>query len=149
MTRQEVVEKYGIPESAAEEWFSHIHSSFGSGESARYLEKDVDQQLDECGWRIRPSVTSAKSSLLKEDKPMPRSKVPSWADTVDRQEPHPTTAPVEPLLVDEKEAGLMLGVSRRTIFDMNKHGILRSKTIGRRKLYPVADLRAFVNGEGA
>lgn len=149
LTREQVVEKYGIPASAAEEFFSLIQPSFGSGESARYLEADIDQQLDDCGWRNRPAVPHPKSSLLKEDMAMQGSRSLNWADTVERQELHPTTAPVEPLLVDEKAAGLMLGVSRRTIFDMNKQGVLRSKTIGKRKLYSVADLRAFANGEGA
>jgi hypothetical protein len=72
---------------------------------------------------------------------------PSWAETVHSEESKPVAVPVEPLLVDEKGAGLMLGVSRRTVFDLNKQGTLRSKNIGKRKLYLVADLRAFASGE--
>ena len=73
----------------------------------------------------------------------------TWSETVDRQAPKPVAASVEPLLVNEHEAGVMLGVSRRKVFDLNKQGALRSKNIGNRKLYSVADLRTFANGEVA
>ena len=54
---------------------------------------------------------------------------------------------VKPLLVDEKTAARMLGVSRRTVFDLNDSGTLRATRIGARKLYSVDAIERFARGE--
>jgi excisionase family DNA binding protein len=51
-----------------------------------------------------------------------------------------------PLLVDEKTAAELLGVSKRTVFELNEAGELSCKRIGSRKLYSVARLREFADG---
>jgi hypothetical protein len=53
------------------------------------------------------------------------------------------TAVIEPLLVSEEIAALMLGVSARTIWQLGKAGVLITGRIGRRKNYLVASLKAY------
>ena len=72
----------------------------------------------------------------------------TWADTVAGDEEAITEMPLERLLVDEREAAQMLGVSRRKIFELNKLGVLSSRLVGSRKLYSVKKLREFAEGAG-
>jgi len=55
-----------------------------------------------------------------------------------------------PMLVDEREAGKLLGVSSRTIFTFRQRGLIPHVKIGARILYPVAGLHRFIeaNTEG-
>jgi hypothetical protein len=50
---------------------------------------------------------------------------------------------IEPILVSEEVAALMLGVSARTIWQLGKAGVLITGRIGRRKNYLVASLKAY------
>ena len=52
--------------------------------------------------------------------------------------------PMEPLLVSEREAGRLLGVTSRTVFSQRKSGQLPAIKIGSRVLYSRDDLAAFV-----
>jgi len=57
-----------------------------------------------------------------------------------------TSTPIksEPLLVNEREAAQLLGVSPRTVWSLNASGELRSVRIGRCKRYDLADLLAYI-----
>ncbi len=72
----------------------------------------------------------------------------AWAASVAEPEERSLVAQLPPLLVDEEIAGALLGVSRRTVFDLNESGKLPCKWIGSRKLYSVTRLREFADGEG-
>ena len=48
------------------------------------------------------------------------------------------------MLVAEKEAAKMLGVSSRTVFTLADRGQLRAVYVGRRKLIDVSSVRDFV-----
>lgn len=67
LTRQQIVEKYQVPDSAADDFFSRVEPSVGSGDTARYFEPDVDAQID--GGRLlhRPQGEHFKSSSMTED----------------------------------------------------------------------------------
>lgn len=54
-----------------------------------------------------------------------------------------TTGP-EPLLVNARDAGKMLGVCERTIYNLVERGELSIVHIGRATRFAVADLRAWV-----
>lgn len=54
-----------------------------------------------------------------------------------------TTAP--PWLVDSKRAAELLGISPRSLFELQATGKLLSLLIGRRRLFDLTDLRAFVD----
>lgn len=56
---------------------------------------------------------------------------------------HAETAVIEPLLVSEETAAVMLGVSARTVWQLGKAGVLTTGRIGRRKNYLVASLKAY------
>ena len=73
----------------------------------------------------------------------------TWADTVADEDGDAASglAPLEPLLVDEDQAAQLLGVSRRTVFDLNKQGVLPNRMVGSRKKYSVKKLREFAEGE--
>ncbi len=55
-----------------------------------------------------------------------------------------TPAVAGPLLVDRREAGRLLGVSPGTIDNLRTRGELPSVKIAARRLFDVADLRAFI-----
>ncbi len=173
LTRKQIVELNELSLEEESGVFALLTPLNGNGDAAGFLESQADRvievvRLGAAGQRNGTVGASGVSGTRLEDRPSSRPKrcvleqehhekeegmghitQPSWAETVRSEEPKPVAAPVEPLLVDEKGAGLMLGVSRRTIFDLNKQGALRSKQIGKRKLYLVADLRAFASGEVA
>ena len=56
-----------------------------------------------------------------------------------------------PILVSEREAGRLLGVTPRTVFAFRQRGEIPHVKIGSRVLYPLAALERFVaeNTEGA
>ena len=61
----------------------------------------------------------------------------------------PAAPPIQPILVDEKTAAAMLGVSPRTLLGLNKRGDVSAREIpaaSNRKLYHVDDLRRFADG---
>lgn len=61
-----------------------------------------------------------------------------------------TAGEAQPLLVGEREAAAMLGVSPRSIWSMAASGELPCVRIGRRKLYAIDSLRLFIaNRESA
>lgn len=47
-------------------------------------------------------------------------------------------------LVDSNRAAELLGISPRSLFELHATGKLPSLTIGRRRLFDLADLKAFV-----
>ena len=145
LTREQVVEKCSIPPHLIEEVFAVLKPISGHGASALYLETIVDRQLDKYfGQTIRLREERAWFPSYKEE-----SMNQTWADTVagQNEEVGASLAPLEPLLVDEEQAGMLLGVSRRLIFDLNKQGFLTSKMVGSRKMYSVKKLREFAEGE--
>ncbi|HLP84596.1 MAG TPA: helix-turn-helix domain-containing protein [Phycisphaerales bacterium] len=54
----------------------------------------------------------------------------------------------EPLLVSERAAGVALGVSARSVFNLLARGDLTAVRIGKRKLVTVASIRAFIERAG-
>ena len=71
-----------------------------------------------------------------------------WAKSVEKAKQVDVPPSVEPLLVSEKTASMMLGVSPRKVWDLGESKVLRVKRVGRRKLYRVDSLKAFANEEG-
>ncbi len=53
----------------------------------------------------------------------------------------------EPLLVSVREAAARLGIGRDTAYRLVAEGRLRSLSLGRRRLVPVAELTAFTERE--
>ena len=148
LSRQQVIESYQIPERIEGEIFAVLRPVFGSGEDARYLESHVSQELHRYGQRKLRLRSCGSEFSQEEDIQMASSRESSWASTVEKTDPE-GVIPVEPILVNEKTAASMLGVSRRTVFDLNKQGVLTCKQIGKLKRYAVADLRAFAEGKVA
>ncbi len=64
-----------------------------------------------------------------------------------RPKPKPKEQPVERLGVSIDEAAEMLSVSTRTIRELTASGKLACKKIGRRVIYSVDALKAFLNNE--
>ena len=65
--------------------------------------------------------------------------------------PHnaPKTCPLDstavgPWLIGSSEAARLLGISPRSLFELRATGKLPSLTIGRRRLFDLADLKAFI-----
>ncbi len=59
--------------------------------------------------------------------------------------PQPRKAPnLDPLLLPIEEAGRVIGVGRTTMYQLIQSGELRTVTVGRRRLVPVAELVAYV-----
>lgn len=56
----------------------------------------------------------------------------------------PAPAPLPPLLVSEREAARLLGVSARTVYALEKRGELRAARIGTRKLFAVVAIHDFI-----
>ena len=61
-----------------------------------------------------------------------------------KKQPPPAVITMEPLAVDEKTAARLLGVSIATVRRLGKRGELAKKKIGSRSLYPVANLKRFL-----
>lgn len=64
-----------------------------------------------------------------------------WADSVKR--PEESQFAIEPLLVPERVAAAMLGVSPRTMWNLGKSGAVAFKRIGGRKNYLVSSLKMY------
>jgi hypothetical protein len=64
-----------------------------------------------------------------------------WAESVERKEDK--ASDIELLLVPEKVAAAMLGVSARTVWELGKAGEVETRKIGRRKNYLVSSLKKF------
>jgi len=127
------------------EVFAVLKPFTGHGASAMYLESIVDRQLDRYfSLKVRPLGVNIWSSS-----DMEKVMKQSWADTVKNEADALVPAPLEPLLVDEEQAGMLLGVSRRKIFELNKQGIVPCRMVGSRKMYSVKKLREFADGEVA
>ena len=58
-----------------------------------------------------------------------------------------TPAKLAPLLVDEREAARLLGVSPRTVWALAASGELSVVRIKRAKRYDMADLRAYIDAQ--
>lgn len=69
-----------------------------------------------------------------------------WTMSVTKEAKGPKSAVVEPFLVNEKTASIMLGVSPRTVWELERKDELLVKRIGRRKLYLVSSLKAYAEG---
>lgn len=145
MTRQQVIEKYSIPPELESEIFLVLRPAHGSGGNARYLEGLVDKQLTRhFEQKDRLRMKDAWSYPNKET-----SMKETWADTVAAEDEGSSVGMLEPLLVDEETAAQLLGVSKRTVFDLEERGILTSKRIGKLKRYAVSHLRDFAEGKVA
>ena len=143
MSRQQVIEKYGIAPELEPEIFVMLKPVGGAGANAQYLESRVDQQLEKYfADKERLLGREAWPYSNKED-----NMAQTWADTVADEDGETSLAPLEPLLVDEDQAAQLLGVSRRTVFDLNKQGVLPNRMVGSRKKYSVKKLREFAEGE--
>jgi len=72
-----------------------------------------------------------------------------WAKSVEKPKEPEVPLAVEPLLVSEKRAAQMLGISPRKTWALEKQGELKVRWVGRRKLYLVSSLKAFAeSGSG-
>lgn len=67
----------------------------------------------------------------------------SWAKSVEHRAESVVPEYVEALLVSEETASAMLGISPRFVWRLAQEGILRTRRIGRRKLYVVSSLKAY------
>lgn len=67
----------------------------------------------------------------------------AWASSVRKPAEDDSSTEMLPLLVPEKVAAGMLGVSPRTIWKLGKEGKLAVGRIGRRKNYLVSSLKAY------
>lgn len=63
-----------------------------------------------------------------------------------RPSPAPAGPPVDVLLVDERTASRIPGLSARTLFDLQSRGAIPHVKVGLRVLYPVDRLRQWVEG---
>ena len=70
----------------------------------------------------------------------------AWAASVTDPVEASVIGQLSPLLVCEKIAAELLGVSKRQVFELNKAGNLPCVMIGARKLYSVTRLREFADG---
>lgn len=94
---------------------------------------------------IRPRIEDKE--LVSKNRSSNLSTAEAWAASVTKEETPSIIVSVTPLLVNEVVAGELLGVSRRTVYDLNRAGELPCKWIGSRKLYSVTRLREFADRE--
>lgn len=59
-----------------------------------------------------------------------------------------SSPPMDRLAVSVEEAAQMLGIGRSKVFELLKEGSLASIRIGRRRLIPYAEIRAFMERVG-
>ena len=83
------------------------------------------------------------AGLVSENRRSSLSTAEAWAASVAEPEEPSLVIQLPPLLVNEKTAAELLGVSKRTVFELNEAGELPCKRIGSRKLYLVTSLREF------
>lgn len=94
---------------------------------------------------IRPPVEDTE--LVSEKRRSNVSTAEAWAASVAEPEEPSLVIQLSPLLVSEKTAAELLGVSKRTVYELNEAGELHCKRIGSRKLYSVTRLREFADRE--
>lgn len=133
--------------ATVEKFLKNLRPNYPARESVAETEEEFSlaryRAADDHLQQVARTVIRKVATLGNEK--MPSSNDSTWASTVERVE-EDMTVPVEPLLVNEKTAASILGVSKRTVFDLEKNGTLTAKRIGKRKLYAVSQLRAFVRG---
>jgi hypothetical protein len=66
-----------------------------------------------------------------------------WVKSIEKPREPAIPLAVEPLLVNEETASTMLGISPRMVWELGDKGDLRTRRIGRRKLYLVSSLKAY------
>ena len=62
--------------------------------------------------------------------------------------PGPSQSQATPIAYSEDELEALCGISKRKLYDLRKEGRIPFKKVGRRVLYPVEDIRAWLSSEG-
>ncbi len=145
LTRKEIVEVNGLTKEEEALVFARVAPIGGS--LGRYLEETVDRAIGAVRGGVRPLVADGVSVSATERR-SEVNLVDAWAASVATDEKPSVVSPVSPLLVSEKEAAKILAVSRRTVFDLEKRGVLKSVRIGALKRYAVATLKEFTERGG-
>lgn len=149
MFRHEIVELNKLSPAEEKAVFKVLKPQSEIGRESRYLEIDADAAIGRVRRgeedRERPQISGGGYVLGKEGHMLQRQ-VSTWADSV-KKEKSESVEVRRPLLVDEEASAKMLGVSQRTVFELNKRGVLPSIRIGKRKLYAVSVIEAFARGE--
>ena len=143
LKRKEIVEVNELTKEEEKRVFERLVPLDGS--LGRYLEDDVDRVIGEVRRGVRPPISDRLSVLEKE---AGMSMGDAWAASVSRVDKAGVLEPLTPLLVNESEAAKILAVSRRTVFDLEKRGMLTSVRIGSLKRYALATLKAFAEKGG-
>ena len=144
--RHEVIELNQLTSDEHVVVFAVLKPFLGEAGQERFLESEADRIIEEIR---RPRDSNRLSGWIEEDVEVIEQKVGdrnSWAASVDPDGGKPLRKLPPVLLVGEEQAAQMLGVSRRTIFDLNKQGTLPSVMIGSRKKYSVKMLQSFADG---
>jgi hypothetical protein len=144
--RHEIVELNELNTEEQKEVFAVLKPILGEGGKERFLESEADRIIEEVR---RPRDSNLLSGWIEEDVEVIEQKVGdrnSWAASVDPDRGKPLRKLPPVLLVDEKQAAQMLGVSRRMIFDLNHQGTLPCVMVGSRKKYSVKMLQRFADG---
>ena len=148
LTRVEIVELNKLNADEETLVFARLDVHCKSGAVDCFLEQDADEVIGLVRRRPLNSGQGFFSEEQKEDRSVinliqRKSDGARWAASVAVPSPQ---GRVEELLVTENQAAEMLGVSRRTIFALNKQGILPSVMVAARKKYSVKMLRTFADG---
>ena len=144
--RHEVIELNQLTSDEHVVVFAVLKPFLGEAGQERFLESEADRIIEEIR---RPRDSNRLYGWIEEDVEVIDQKVGdrnSWAASVDPDGGKPLRKLPPVLLVGEEQAAQMLGVSRRTIFDLNKQGTLPSVMIGSRKKYSVKMLQSFADG---
>lgn len=148
LSRAEIVELNNLDADEESLVFARLGVHRKSGAVDCFLEQDADRVIGLV--RRRPPQADRPSFCVEaEDVEVIEQAVGAknaWAASVDQRIEKPSKKLPAILLVDEKQAAQMLGVSRRMIFDLNKQGTLPSVKVGARKKYSVKMLRSFADG---
>jgi excisionase family DNA binding protein len=147
LVKQELIDLNELSPEEAALVFAILKPLQGEGDQALFLESDADALIAQLR-KVRPSDSCPLSKWIEEDDEVIEQNVGdrnSWAASVEPAGGKPFRKPPPLLLVDEEQAARMLGVSRRTIFDLNKQGTLPSVMVGSRKKYSVKMLRGFAD----
>jgi len=143
LKRKEIVEVNELTKEEENRVFERLVPLDGS--LGRYLEDDVDRVIGEVRRGVRPPVSDRLSVLEKE---AGMSMGDAWAASVSSVGESEILDSFPPLLVSERQAARILSVSRRTVFDLEKRGMLTSVRIGSLKRYALATLKAFAEKGG-
>ncbi len=143
LKRKEIVEVNELTKEEENRVFERLVPLDGS--LGRYLEDDVDRVIGEVRRGVRPPAPDRLSVLEKE---AGMSMGDAWAASVSSVGESEILDSFPPLLVSERQAARILSVSRRTVFDLEKRGMLTSVRIGSLKRYSLATLKAFAEKGG-